>query len=80
MMASHHKSQELLKLLNILREYDSNRQRKLKTKLQGINETYNKSTDEQQGAIDSRTIPPHLFDSINDHRDEIDEQGTQLNM
>ena len=46
MMASPHESQELLKLLNILREYDSNRKRKLKTKLQGINETYNKSTDE----------------------------------
>ena len=46
MMASPHKSQELLKLLNILREYDSNRKRQLKTKLQVINETYNESTDE----------------------------------
>ena len=42
MMASPNKSQELLKLLNNLRKYDSNRKRKLKTKLQLINETYNK--------------------------------------
>ena len=38
-MASHHKNQELLKLLNVLGENDSNRKKKLKTKLQVINET-----------------------------------------
>ena len=38
-MASHHKNQELLKLLNNLRENDSNRKKKLKTKPQVIKET-----------------------------------------
>ena len=39
MMVSHHKNQELLKLVNILRENDSNCKKKLKTKLQVIKET-----------------------------------------
>ena len=42
MMALHNKNQELLKLLNIFREWDSNLKEKLRTKLQVINETYNK--------------------------------------
>ena len=53
MMVSHHKNQELLKLLNILRENDSNRKKKLKTKLQVIKETL---TGEQQEAIDSTPV------------------------
>ena len=56
MMASHHKNKELLKLLNIFREYDSDCKEKLTTKLQVINETYNKSTNESQGAINSTSI------------------------
>ena len=46
MMALHNKNQELLKLLNIFREWDSNRKEKIKTKLHVINETYNKPTNE----------------------------------
>ena len=38
-MASHHKKKELLKLLNIFREYDSECKEKLTTKLQVMNET-----------------------------------------
>ena len=38
-MASHHKNKELLKLLNIFHEYDSECKEKLTTKLQVINET-----------------------------------------
>ena len=56
MMASHHKNKELLKLLNIFREYDSDCKEKLTTKLHVINETYNKSTNESQGAINSTSI------------------------
>ena len=46
MMALHNKNQELLKLLNIFREWDSNLKEKLRTKLQVINETYNKPINE----------------------------------
>ena len=46
MMALHNKNQELLKLLNIFREWDSNRKEKIKTKLHVINETCNKPTNE----------------------------------
>ena len=45
MIPSHYKNKELLKQLNILREYDSYRKEKLETKLRVISERDSRSTD-----------------------------------